>query len=731
MIKSIWRYSHLTLAVSSFLFLLLAAVTGIILSAEPISQKNKSYGQGNLDEITVAQLIPTLQAKYDEVTSISVSHKRFVEIQAIDTAGGDVKAYISPETGKVLGQIEQKNEFFQWVTTLHRSLFLHSAGRIVIGLTAFLLILIAISGILLTIQRQRGLRRLFAKIHKDDFSQYYHVVLGRILLIPILIIAISGTYLSLNTLGVLKTAKKGVEVNIDEIKSGPQKKIKDFEVFQQISLSDVEKIEFPFSTDIEDYYILTLKDREIAVNQVTGVLLAESKYPFALLATNLSLDLHTGRANLIWALVLAISCIGILFFIYSGFAITLKRLSKRTRNKFSAAESQFIILVGSENGSSYGYASHVHQLLIKAGKKSYITTLNQYTVYPNASQLIIFTSTYGLGDPPANAGKFLQLVLEKPQLQPVQYSVLGFGSKAYADFCKFAFDVHNELGRQNWSTPLIDIHTVNDKSLQEISLWAEAWSQQSGIELPGFPKQKRLKTKSLQQFVVRSNTAIGTETATFQINLDAKRKLKVKSGDLLAIYPANDHRERLYSIGVVAGAIQLSVRLHPDGLGSGYLHKLKAKEDLKAKIIRNPHFYFPKQASKVIMISNGTGIAPFLGMIDENEKQVPCYLFSGFRASASFEPFKSFLAAKIEDQKLTRQHIAFSREGEKQYVSDLIKLEADWIAESLKNAAVLMLCGSLAMQKDILAILETICQEKTGQSISFYQSRNQVLTDCY
>lgn len=731
MIKFIWRYSHLTLAVSSFLFLLLAAITGIILSAEPISQKTKSYSRSNLDDITVSALIPALQAKYDEVTTISVSHKQYVEIQAIDKNGEDVKAYIDPETAEVLGKVEKQTAFFQWVTTLHRSLFLHSAGRIVIGLTAFLLILIAITGILLTIQRQRGLRRLFAKIHKDGFAQYYHVVLGRILLIPILLIALTGTYLSLNTLGLLKTDKKGVEVNIDDIKSGPQKNIKDFEAFQHIRLSEVETIEFPFSTDIEDYYILTLKDREIAVNQVTGVMLAESRYPFGILARNLSLDLHTGRSNIIWALVLAISCIGILFFIYSGFAITLKRISKRTKNKFRAEESQFIILVGSENGSSYGYASDVHQLLIKAGKKSYLSTLNQYKVYPKAEQLIIITSTYGLGEPPVNADKFLQLIDQQPQPQAIQYSVLGFGSKAYPDFCKFAFDVHNQLSKQHWATSLVDVHTVNDKSPQEISLWAESWSQQSGILLHDFPKQKKLGTKSLQQFDVWSNTGVSAETATFQIKLNTKGKLKAKSGDLLAIYPANDHRERLYSIGVVDNKIQLSVRLHPDGLGSAYLHSLKSKDQLKAKIIKNPHFYFPEQASQVIMISNGTGIAPFLGMMDQNEKKIPCYLFSGFRAASSFEPFESFIAGMITKAKLSKHHIAFSREGDKKYVSDLINIEADWIARCLKDKAVIMLCGSLAMQKDVLAILETICQEKTGQALSFYQSRNQVLTDCY
>jgi len=731
MTTKVWRYSHLTLAVSSFIFLLLASVTGIILSAEPISQKMKPYGVAKLQNTDVAAVIPILKTKYSEITSITVENGQFVLLQAIDNNGDDVKAYIDPKTGTILGKPGKKNEFFQWVTTLHRSLFLHETGRFFIGLTAFLLSLIAISGILLTIQRQRGIRRFFAKIQKDGFSQYYHVILGRILLIPILIIAISGTYLSLNTLGILKTVKTSVDVNPDHLKATPVKSLKDFTVFKNISLAEVQSIEFPFSEDVEDYFILTLKDREIAVNQLTGELLAENKYPFALLLSNLSLDIHTGRTNVVWAVVLGISSIGILFFIYSGFAITLKRISKRSKNKYKAAEASHIILTGSENGSTQGYAAALHKLLLKQGKISYITTLNNYTVFPKAEQLVIFTSTYGLGDAPSNGSRFLQKIIDTPQTQALHYTVLGFGSRAYPDFCKFAFDVHNSLSKTDWAIPLIDIHTVNDKSPHDLLLWEEAWSQKSGIEVNGFSAQKAVKPKKLKDFIVQSNTGQAKKEGVFQVKLSAVGNLKAKSGDLLAIYPANDHRERLYSIGVVDDAIQLSVRLHPEGLGSGLLHNLKPESVLKAKVVKNPHFHFPAKAGKVIMISNGTGIAPFLGMINQNAAKVPCYLFCGFRENSSFEPFQQFLGEMKSDAKVSEFKIAFSREGEKQYVSDLIRAEANFIAESLTQSAVVMICGSLAMQKDIVQILEEICREKTGHPLSFYQSRNQVLTDCY
>jgi len=728
MTNHFWRYSHLALAVSSFLFLLLASVTGAILSAEPVLDRLKPYAAKNIDALNLAQAIPVLRQNYPGITKISVESNQFVLIEGTDKAGDAIKAYVEPTSGRIIGKPTKKNEFFQWVTSLHRSLFLHEIGRIFIGLTAFLLMLIAISGIMLTIKRQRGIRRFLAKIPNDGSAQYYHTVVGRLSLIFILLIAVSGTYLSLNTLGIIKPVKTNVDVNFDTIKSGTRKNIKDFEVFKNVSLSEVQTIEFPFSEDVEDYYTVTLKDREVAINQVTGVVIAESKYPFSVLVSNLSMTIHTGRGSALWAVILGIASLSILFFIYSGFVITIKRISSRTNNKYKKEESIYILLVGSENGTTNRYASAVLKLLIKQGKKAHITSMNNYAVYPEAKHFLIFTSTYGIGEPPANANKFLSLIDEIQQINPISYSVLGFGSKSYPDFCKFAFDVHNNLSAKSWATPLIDVHTVDDRSPEDLTLWQESWSQQSGISFEDFAGAGKEKPKRLRTFSVESNTNFAD---TFLIELQGRGKLKAKSGDLLAIYPANDHRERLYSIGVVNRKIQLSVKLHENGLGSGFLHALNAADKLKARVVKNNHFHFPVDASSVIMISNGTGIAPFLGMIDENKEKISCHLYCGFKNTPAFEPFKAFLDNKLAETKLDKLNIAYSREGIKQYVSNLVNIDADVIAKKLTESSVIMICGSLSMQKDILLVLECICQEKTNHPLSFYQSRNQILTDCY
>ncbi|EHQ26322.1 PepSY domain-containing protein [Mucilaginibacter paludis] len=728
---SIWRYSHLALAVSSFILLTLAAVTGVILAFQPVAEKLQPYRADNINQITLAQSIPVLRKMYPGISQLTVDANHFVQVKGSDAQGKKLLAFIDPQNGAILGTPGKKSDFFEWVTALHRSLFLHETGRFFIGLTAFLLLLITISGTALIIQRQRGLKRFFTRIARDNFAQYYHVVLGRWSLIPIFIIALSGTYLSLARFGLIGTPEKSPKIDFAAIRMKPLKNASDFDVFKQTKLSEVESIEFPFSEDAEDYYTLKLKIGEVAVNQVTGDILSEVKYPTAVLLTNLSLNLHTGRASGIWAIILAVASANILFFIYSGFAITWKRLSNRTKNKYKANESRFVILVGSENGSTFGFAKTVQKQLLKAGERSIIVELDRYTVFPEAEHFLILTATYGLGDAPTNARRFTDLLQQHPQPKAIKYAVLGFGSHAYPDFCKFAFEVNYLLSQQAWAKPLIDIHTVNDKSPDDFALWAEAWSQQAGIKLDVTTQANPVKHRDMQQLTVTTINHTNDTNGVFTVTLKPKRKVIVTSGDLLAIYPTGDYHERLYSIGIINEEIHLSVRLYPGGLGSGFLHSLKAGNIINARIVNNSHFYFPVKAPEVIMISNGTGIAPFLGMINQNIQKKPCHLYCGFRDSSSYQLYQNLLEESHADGKLSKLHTAFSREDPKQYVGHLLATDTDLIADVLNNDGVVMICGSLSMQKDVMELLETVCQTKTDNDLSFYQSHDRIRSDCY
>lgn len=729
MTLSFWRYAHLALALFSSLFLILASTTGIILAVDAMQEKTLPYKIENFDTITLGETLPILKKQYAEITELSVDHNQFVTLQAIDDDGNDINAYINPKTGKQLGTPTKKSEFIQWVTGLHRSLFLHETGRFFVGVISFLLLLIAISGFALVLNRQRGIRNFFSKVVKEYFAQYYHVVLGRIALIPILIIALTGTYLSLERFNFFMGKENKQKVKTEIVKPSKEKNTS---VFATTHLSDVKKIEFPFTDDPEEYYIIQLNDREIEVNQVTGAVVTEKRSPMTVQLSDLSLDLHTGKTNGIWAFILALASINILFFIYSGFAITLKRRSSRIKNKFKANESKFILLVGSENGSSLRFANAILKQLIGHGEKAFIAELNSYTVFPKAEHIILFSSTHGLGDAPSNGGKFVSLLKKYPQQQKINYSVVGFGSKAYPDFCEFAFEIDRQLATQTWTERLLDVQTVNDKSATEFVEWIKLWSAKTGIPLSTTPSLYNHVPKGLQKLMVLDKTLVSEHEQTFILTLRANVRARFSSGDLLAIYPANDTRERLYSIGNHSGNVQLVVKLHPHGLGSEFLNNLVPGNTIKARIINNKAFHFPKKVSKVAFISNGTGIAPFLGMIEQNKTKTETHLYAGFRMETeTVSGYKKFTAEMIQKQKLQSFHLALSREAEHFYVMDLIKRDADFFIDLLQQGGVIMICGSLAMQKDVEAILDKLCIERRIKSIADYKENGQLLTDCY
>ena len=558
--------------------------------------------------------------------------------------------------------------------------------------------------------------------------QYYHVVLGRLALIPILIIAVSGTYLSLERFNFFMEKSNSEKSGIT---AAPVSKNK-VSVFKNTLLADVQKIEFPFSDDPEEYFIIKLKDREIEVNQVSGAVESEVLFPMTTLLSNLSLDLHTGRSNIFWAFVLGIASLNILYFIYSGFVMTLKRRSSRIKNKYKAEESKFILLVGSENGSSLRFANSIHKQLLAEGHKAFITQLNNYTVFPKAEHVIIFTSTHGLGDPPSNAGKFLSLVNKIPQNQNVKFSVIGFGSYAYPDFCAYAREIDTLLETQNWTERFLDLQTVNDKSADEFVNWVKLWSQKTGIPLSTTPSVYNHVPKGLKKMMVLDKTLISETDQTFLLTLRTNMRTPFASGDLLAVYPENDTKERLYSIGKIKGNIQLVVKLHPSGLGSGYLYNVEPGSVIKARIINNKAFHFPKKAPVVAMISNGTGIAPFLGMIEENKKKTDIHLYCGFRKETETTlGYKKFAAEMTEKKQLKNFQLAFSREENHYYVMDLIKRDAEFFVNLLKQGGSIMICGSLAMQQDVESVLDSLCLENANSSISDYKAKGQVLTDCY
>lgn len=717
---SIWRYSHFLLAAVSSLFLIIASVTGIILAIEPIAHKAKGYGIKNLENITLAQTISEVSKKYDEVFTIEVEKQGFVKASVLTENFESKTFYINPLNGNAIAEVSERPAIYNFATNLHRSLFLKTTGRVFVGLISFLLILITITGLFLLAQRQGGFKKIFSRVNKEYFEMRYHVILSRWLLIPILIIAVTGVYLSLEKFNLLPEAKK------THVENRVTKKAS---VFETITLNDIKEIEFPFSEDPEDYFTLILHDKELKVNQKTGTTVSTAHFPLITLASNISWTLHTGEGTLLWAIVLLLASLAIIFFIYSGFVMSIKRLKKKPTvlampNK---DDCEIIILVGSETNTTFGFAQRMYHALTNAEKSVFLTTLNNYTQYEKAKHIIVMTATYGEGEATTNARKFESILPTVQQKNRIRYSVLGFGSLEYPDYCQFAIKVDGLLQLQQGFSPLLPLYKINNSNEAAFIDWTKNWKAVMNLDISIPISEKKEKKLKPFLFKVLEITPLNVDN-TFLLTLVPTRKVKFSSGDLWSFIPEGHKKKRQYSIAKIDNTIVLSIKKHSQGVASSFLSALKKGDTVKAAIEQNANFHLDKERPS-LLISNGTGIAPFLGMIQSNLKK-ETHLFWGGRNSASLGLYNK----NIEEAKKTDNvmfYPCYSREGNKEYVQDLLAKNKELVVRILENNGCIMICGSLAMQQGVLNTLEVLLKPKKELNLDELQFNEQLKMDCY
>src|SRR5690606_31481967 len=121
-----------------------------------------------------------------------------------------------------------------------------SLGRIFVGTGSFLLLLIVMTGGILVIKRQKGIRHFFSRIVKEDFAQYWHVVLGRWLLLPIFIVAFTGVYLSLLRFKIIPSPQSESSIVLGQVSDPPEPvPVTNFEIFRNTKLKEVKSLVFP------------------------------------------------------------------------------------------------------------------------------------------------------------------------------------------------------------------------------------------------------------------------------------------------------------------------------------------------------------------------------------------------------------------------------------------------------------------------------------------------------
>ncbi|WJY30286.1 bifunctional nitrate reductase/sulfite reductase flavoprotein subunit alpha [Streptomyces sp. P9-2B-1] len=156
------------------------------------------------------------------------------------------------------------------------------------------------------------------------------------------------------------------------------------------------------------------------------------------------------------------------------------------------------------------------------------------------------------------------------------------------------------------------------------------------------------------------------------------------------------------------------------GVASTFLADAEAGSPVPVFVQRTPHFRPPADpATPMVMVGPGTGVAPFVGFLDERRAlghRAANWLFFGEQRSATDFYYREELDSLRRDGTLTRLDTAFSRDQRaKIYVQDRMREHGAQLWSWLQEGAHFYVCGdAFRMAKDVDRALRDIAVAHGG-----------------
>lgn len=717
--RKIWQYSHLFVAFFIFAYLLIASVSGAILGI--YQAMNSDSGS---EEITLAQVINTTSKSYAELISLK-NQDGHLELQAYDEDYNELKGNLDFKTGKITDKRIQKSKFILDTESFHRSLFLDETGRILVGIFTFLFLIELITGLLLMLKKVPKFSHLFTKWSYGSFALTYHHSISRLVFIPLLLIAITGVYLSSYRFKLIKDNPSSVQKF--ELKKSSKKELQEFPKVKETKVKDLVSLDFPFD-ESENYHLETKKGKfELDYN--SGEVVKQELFNNSKQFQNLSFDIHTGKISSVWAWLISLVSLTIPGFIISGFMLFAKKRNKKAKGNSTPEQAEIVILYGSENGTTREQALVYFQQLLHTGKSVFLGTLNEITDFKKAKNLFILTSTYGNGEAPSNANHFLKKIKKSNFNANIKIGILGFGSKNYEKYNQFSKDIFSQFINIGINKKDIIFEKVNNKNTDNILVFEQLIEQKFSLKINHKTSKKLSSKKVYQKFKIIEKTEISEKNKYCKIILNAAEN-EFESGDLLRVKIPNTEEFRYYSISKIDNKIHLFCKYLEGGKCSEYWKNLDKDNEIEAWIEANPNFYFEQKST--IFICNGTGLAPFLGMIENNEKQ-HITLYSGFRFKEKLvSNLYQTINQKLENNQISELNWGYSQEENGRRITEILEQKSNEILEHLLNDNIIMICGALALKQEVENIIKNeLLKQNLEITLEDFYLKKLLKADCY
>lgn len=722
------------------LLMTIVALTGAVLSVNP-ALEHASAVRSDLTPLSVATLASRVSTSVPDVETLM--RRPSGEIIAYYHAGGEQRAsIIDPATGKAVGDY-RPSPVERWLKNLHRKLFLGDAGRMATGATAAFMLFSVLSGLVLLARRMGGWTNILAPIRGDGL-QRLHNETARAVLAGLTLSAMTGLVMSLTTFGVIpEGGAQEPSLSVSAIATPPIP-------LQQlpalaIDVSRLRRLTFANAADPSSVIEVNTTDGVGYVDPSSGRWLAFQPSDAWQRLHGVVRMLHTGEGLWWLGLILGVSSASVPLLAATGLLLWLRR--RRGMPKLAcnapARDADTVLLVGTEGNSTWGFASALHAALTRAGFRVHVAPMNDFAAgYRSLRYLLVLTATYGDGDAPGSAIRFLPKLERLTIPGGVAFGVLGFGDRQFPHFCEYARTVHDALTARGLDA-LTGPGTVDRQSEPEFRQWCAGFAERLGVSLdirytPLLPPTIPLKLVSRDDYgadkedmtsVLRFMPAEGARSWA---TLLRPRLPRFETGDLLGVVPPGATSPRYYSLAsaMADGLVEICVRRHPSGVCSGYLTGLQLGETIEA--FMRPHACFRPGAGRapVILIGAGTGIGPLIGFIRHNVSRRPMHLYFGARDADDGFLYRDELKYLVADRRLQALTTAFSRSGSRSYVQERLVADAQSLRTLVAHGAQIMVCGGRRMAEGVAQAWERILTD-TGLPVELLRAQGRYVEDVY
>lgn len=715
------RQFHSLPGLFSAVFVVLMGLTGAWLSLDPaLDRLSATVPRG----LSVAELAGRVARHYPGIEQIQRTPSG--SLIAYYSAGGVAgAARIDPASGAAIAPYAP-SALSRWVKQLHRSFLLDTPGRVAAGTAALAILVLSASGTLLLVKRVGGWRQLARPLHGSR-SQRWHAEAARIAVAGLLLSGLTGATMSAATFELIPGGEHPEPDFPAATSGGPARPAATLAALKATDLADLHELVFPIPGDPSAVYTLRTAQGDAYVDQSTGELLSYRPHGSVNQAYAIVYSLHTGEGLWWLGLLLGLCALSIPWLAATGASAWWQRQRARPRigGNSPPQSAQTVILVGSENNSTWGFARVLHDALRANGQRVHTAAMNQLAArYSAASKLFLLTATYGDGDAPASANQFLALLERVPVNPAIQFAVLGFGDRQFAHFCQFASDVDAAMERLGWRRAL-ELATIDRQSSQAFAAWGSRVGELIGTGLrldhapihpPTFKlalreridygPQEQEPTAVLRFVAGRPDPAGGLLRRLFR----PRGLPPFEAGDLVGVIPPGSPVPRFYSLASAArnGVLEICVRRQMGGLCSSYLHGLQPGDCIDAFIQPNPQFRPASGKAPIILVGAGTGIGPLAGFIRNNVARHPMYLYWGGRDPGSDFLYEPELRNYLADRRLTQLHTAFSRVNNGERVQNRLIDDADTLRKLIGSGGQVLVCGSSAMAGSVRMALNTV-----------------------